>query len=177
MLEPLEIDYSIGAVICSAISFIFIPLGFGNWQSTLASIMGLVAKENLVATYGIALGFEEVAEAGDEFWNLLPGMMTAVGAYSLLAFNLLCAPCFAAIGAIKREMNNMKWTLFAIGYQCVFAYVIALIINQIGSLIIYGSFNIFTVVAIVMMVVLVYLLFRRPKAYQDALKGKILWEH
>ena len=177
MLEPLEIDYSIGAVICSAISFIFIPLGFGNWQSTLASIMGLVAKENLVATYGIALGFEEVAEAGDEFWNLLPGMMTAVGAYSLLAFNLLCAPCFAAIGAIKREMNNMKWTLFAIGYQCVFAYVIALIINQIGSLIIYGSFNIFTVVAIVMMVVLVYLLFRRPKAYQEALKGKILWEH
>ncbi len=177
MLEPLEIDYSIGAVICSAISFIFIPLGFGNWQSTLASIMGLVAKENLVATYGIALGFEEVAEAGDEFWNLLPGMMTAVGAYSLLAFNLLCAPCFAAIGAIKREMNNMKWTLFAIGYQCVFAYVIALIINQIGSLIIYGSFNIFTVVAIVMMVVLVYLLFRRPKAYQDALKGKLLWEH
>ena len=177
MLEPLEIDYSIGAVICSAISFIFIPLGFGNWQSTLASIMGLVAKENLVATYGIALGFEKVAEAGDEFWNLLPGMMTAVGAYSLLAFNLLCAPCFAAIGAIKREMNNMKWTLFAIGYQCVFAYVIALIINQIGSLIIYGSFNIFTVVAIVMMVVLVYLLFRRPKAYQDALKGKLLWEH
>ncbi len=177
MLEPLEIDYSIGAVICSAISFIFIPLGFGNWQSTLASIMGLVAKENLVATYGIALGFEEVAEAGDEFWNLLPGMMTAVGAYSLLAFNLLCAPCFAAIGAIKREMNNMKWTLFAIGYQCVFAYVIALIINQIGSLIIYGSFNIFTVVAIVMIVVLVYLLFRRPKAYQEALKGKLLWEH
>ena len=177
MLEPLEIDYSIGAVICSAISFIFIPLGFGNWQSTLASIMGLVAKENLVATYGIALGFEEVAEAGDEFWNLLPGMMTAVGAYSLLAFNLLCSPCFAAIGAIKREMNNMKWTLFAIGYQCVFAYVIALIINQIGSLIIYGSFNIFTVVAIVMIVVLVYLLFRRPKAYQEALKGKLLWEH
>lgn len=177
MLEPLEIDYSIGAVICSAISFIFIPLGFGNWQSTLASIMGLVAKENLVATYGIALGFEEVSEAGDEFWNLLPGMMTAVGAYSLLAFNLLCAPCFAAIGAIKREMNNMRWTLFAIGYQCVFAYVIALIINQIGSLIIYGSFNIFTVVAIVMIVVLVYLLFRRPKAYQEALKGKLLWEH
>ena len=173
MLEPLEIEYSIGAVVCGAIAFIFTPLGFGNWQSTLATIMGLVAKENLVATFGISLGLEEVSEAGDEFWRTLPTMMTAVGAYSLLAFNLLCAPCFAAIGAIKREMNNAKWTLFAIGYQCLFAYVISLIIYQLGTLAVYGTFDIFTVVAILLTALIIYLLVRRTGTTTRSIKGAV----
>ena len=162
MLEPLEIDHSLGAMIGSAICVIFAPLGFGSWQAALATISGLVAKENLVATFGIIFGIEEVSEAGEEFWSTLALNMNAIGAYSLLAFNLLCAPCFAAIGAIKREMNNTKWTLFAIGYQCVFAYVISLIINQMGSLIVYGTFDIFTVVAIILIALIVWLLVRRP---------------
>ncbi len=173
MLDPLEIEYSIGAVVCGAIAFIFTPLGFGNWQSALATIMGLVAKENLVATFGISMGIAEASEAGEEFWSLLPGMMTAVGAYSLLAFNLLCAPCFAAIGAIKREMNNAKWTLFAIGYQCLFAYVISLIIYQLGTLAIYGTFNVFTIVAILLVAVIIYLLVRRPANTTSTVKGAI----
>lgn len=173
MLEPLEIEYSFGATIGSAIAFIFAPLGFGNWQAVLATIMGLVAKENLVATYGITMGLEEVSEAGEEFWGTLPSMMNALGAYSLLAFNLLCAPCFAAIGAIKREMNNAKWTLFAIGYQCVFAYVIALIIYQLGSLIIYGAFNIFTVIAILLVATIIYLMARKPQDTKNAIKGAV----
>lgn len=162
MLEPLEIDHSLGAMIGSAICVIFAPLGFGSWQAALATISGLVAKENLVATFGIIFGIEEVSESGEEFWSTLALNMNAIGAYSLLAFNLLCAPCFAAIGAIKREMNNTKWTLFAIGYQCVFAYVISLIIYQMGSLIVYGTFDVFTVASIILIALIIWLLVRKP---------------
>ena len=168
MLEPLEISYSIAAVIGGAIAFIFTPLGWGNWQAAVATIMGLVAKENLVVTYGIIYGIEEASEEGAEFWGTLASSFTPIAAYSLLAFNLLCAPCFAAIGAIKREMNNTKWTLAAVGYECLFAYVVAMIIFQIGSLIIYGTFSVFTLVAFALLGVMIYLLFRKPK-YTDSL--------
>ena len=168
MLEPLEISYSIAAVIGGAIAFIFTPLGWGNWQAAVATIMGLVAKENLVVTYGIIYGIEEASEEGAEFWGTLATSFTPIAAYSLLAFNLLCAPCFAAIGAIKREMNNTKWTLAAVGYECLFAYVVAMIIFQIGSLIIYGTFSVFTLVAFALLGVMIYLLFRKPK-YTDSL--------
>ena len=168
MLEPLEISYSIAAIIGGAIAFIFTPLGWGNWQAAVATIMGLVAKENLVVTYGIIYGIEEASEEGAEFWGTLATSFTPIAAYSLLAFNLLCAPCFAAIGAIKREMNNTKWTLAAVGYECLFAYVVAMIIFQIGSLIIYGTFSVFTLVAFALLGVMIYLLFRKPK-YTDSL--------
>ena len=165
MLDTLEIEYSIAATIGRAISFIFIPLGFGNWQATVATLMGLVAKENLVVTYGIIYGFAEASEEGAEFWGTLASSFTPVSAYALLAFNLLCAPCFAAIGAIKREMNNAKWTLAAVGYQCLFAYAVALMINQFGNLLVYGIFDVLTMVAVVILLAMVYLLLRKPKAH------------
>lgn len=129
-----NVGNSILAVIGSAIAWIFAPLGWGNWQGAVATITGLIAKENVVSTFGVLFGgFEEVAEDGWQIWANMRAEFTALSAYSFLIFNLLCAPCFAAIGAIRREMNSAKWTLFAIGYQCVFAYVISLIVYQIGS--------------------------------------------
>ncbi len=127
-----------------AFQWLFIPLGWGHWQAAVAAITGLVAKENVVGTFGILYGFAEVAEDGVEIWDQLAADFTTVSAYSFLVFNLLCAPCFAAMGAIKREMNNAKWFWFAIGYQCGLAYVVALCINQIGNLIVYGQFGIGT---------------------------------
>ena len=117
----------------NAISWIFIPQGFGNAKATVAAITGLVAKENVVGTFGVLYGLGEVAEDGQEFWSNIAQDYTAVTAYAYLVFNLLCAPCFAAIGAIRREMNNAKWTWFAIGYQCLLAYCVSLVINQVGS--------------------------------------------
>lgn len=154
---------SLLAAIGSGIAWIFAPLGWGNWQSAVAAISGLVAKENVVSTFGILYGFAEVAEDGAEIWTTLAATFTAPAAYSFLVFNLLCAPCFAAIGAIKREMNNAKWTWFAIGYQTIFAYAIALCVNQIGSLFMYGTFGIGTVVALLIVAAIIYLLARRPK--------------
>lgn len=133
------------------------------------NLLGLIAKENVVGTFGILFGFAEVAEDGVEFWGQLAGSMTAVAAYSFLVFNLLCAPCFAAMGAIKREMNNAKWFWFAIGYQCGLAYVAALCINQIGNLIVYGQFGIGTVVAAALIVGFIYLLVR-PYKVSNTLK-------
>ena len=131
-----EQDNSLLAAIGSALCFIFTPLGFGNWRATVATITGLVAKEEVVNTFGILYHFGgELSEAGDEIWSLVAADYTAVSAYSFLIFNLLCAPCFAAMGAIKREMNNVKWTLGAIGYMCLWAYVLALIVYQIGGLV------------------------------------------
>ena len=118
-----------------AIAWIFTPLGWGNWQAAVAAVTGLVAKENVVGTFGILYGFAEVAEDGAEIWEALAGSFTLASGYSFLVFNLLCAPCFAAIGAIKREMNHAKWTWFAIGYQCGFAYLVSLCIYQFGGLI------------------------------------------
>ena len=163
MLDEMELDRSILAAIGNAIAWIFIPLGWGDWKSAVAAVTGLVAKENVVGTFGILYGFAEVAEDGAEFWGTLAGSMTAVAAYSFLVFNLLCAPCFAAMGAIKREMNNAKWFWFAIGYQTILAYCTSLCIYQIGTLITTGSFGIFTVVAFLLVILFLYLLFRPYK--------------
>ena len=157
MLAEDQIDSSFLAMIGNAIGWIFAPLGWGNWQAAVASITGLVAKENIVGTMGILYG-----GTGTVYANLAEAF-TPISGYSFLVFNLLCAPCFAAIGAIKREMNNAKWTWFAIGYQCVFAYVIALIIYQIGMLFM-GAGNVIGVIAaLVLIAVLLYMLFRPYK--------------
>ena len=160
MLDALEIDHSILAFIGNLFGWIFIPLGFGDWRSSVAVITGLVAKENVVGTFGILFGFAEVAEDGGEYWRVLAGSMSAASAYSFLVFNLLCAPCFAAMGAIKREMNNIRWFWFAIGYQCLLAYVVALCIYQISMLITTGIFGVGTAAAFVLMGGFAYLLLR-----------------
>lgn len=160
MLEDMEIDHSILAGIGNIFAWLFIPLGWGDWKSAVAAITGLVAKENVVNTFGILFGFAEVAEDGSEFWGTLAGSMTAVAAYSFMVFNLLCAPCFAAMGAIKREMNNAKWFWFAIGYQTLLAYASALCVYQIGTLISTGVFGIWTVIALLLVIGFVYLFFR-----------------
>ncbi|MDD6274043.1 MAG: ferrous iron transport protein B [Clostridiaceae bacterium] len=156
-----ELDHSILAFIGNAIAFLFAPLGWGNWQSAIAAITGLIAKENVVSTFGILYGFAEVSEEGEEIWSLLAANYTMLSAYSFLVFNLLCAPCFAAIGAIKREMNSARWTWFAIGYQTIFAYLISLAIYQIGSLFTGGGFDIGTIAGFAVVAALVYLLVRR----------------
>ena len=158
-----EQDKSLLAAIGSALCFIFAPLGFGNWRATVATITGLVAKEEVVNTFGILYHFGgELSEAGDEIWSLVAADYTAVSAYSFMIFNLLCAPCFAAMGAIKREMNNVKWTLGAIGYMCLWAYVLALIVYQIGGLIVGEvAFGAGTVVAVALVAAIIYLLFRK----------------
>ena len=151
------------AAIGSAVCIIFRPLGWGDWKSAVAAITGLVAKENVVGTFGVLYGFGEVAEDGSEIWGTLAGSMTAVAAYSFLVFNLLCAPCFAAMGAIKREMNNAKWFWFAIGYQTGLAYLVSLCVYQIGTLITTGVFGFGTVVAGIIILGFIYLLFRPYK--------------
>ena len=158
-----DMNNSILAVIGSAIAWIFTPLGWGDWKAAVAAITGLVAKENVVGTFGILYGFSEVAEDGVEIWGTLAGAFTQISAYSFLVFNLLCAPCFAAMGAIKREMNNAKWFWFAIGYQTILAYVVSLCVYQIGTLITTGVFGIGTVVAFVLIIGFLYLLFRPYK--------------
>lgn len=172
MLEDMEIDHSILAKIGSALSWIFIPLGWGDWKSTVAAITGLVAKENVVGTFGILYGFAEVAEDGTEIWGTLAGSMTALAAYSFLVFNLLCAPCFAAMGAIKREMNNSKWFWFAIGYQTGLAYVVSLCIYQLGTLFTAGVFGIGTVAAVLFLAGFIYLLVR-PYKESNTLKMNV----
>ncbi len=157
MLEEDQIDHSILAYIGNAIAWIFAPLGWGNWQAVVASVTGLIAKENIVGTMGILYG------GSGDVYGTLAMEFTKISGYSFLVFNLLCAPCFAAIGAIKREMNNAKWTWFAIGYQCLFAYVIALIINQLGKLFT-GSANIIGVIAaVVLIAAMLYQLFKPYK--------------
>ena len=163
MLTDMELDHSILAAIGNGVSWIFAPLGWGNWKSAVAAITGLVAKENVVGTFGILFGFAEVAEDGAEIWGTLAGSMTTAAAYSFLVFNLLCAPCFAAMGAIKREMNNAKWFWFAVGYQTALAYVVSLCVYQIGTLITTGDFGIGTVVAFVLVIGFIYLLVRPYK--------------
>ena len=151
------------AKIGNLIAWIFAPLGWGDWKMTVAAITGLVAKENVVGTFGQLFGFAEVAEDGQEIWGTLANSMSQVAAYSFLVFNLLCAPCFAAMGAIKREMNNAKWFWFAIGYQCLLAYLVALCIFQFGTLFTGGGFGIGTVAAIVILIGFLYMLFRPYK--------------
>ena len=161
MLSEDQIDYSILAAIGGAICWIFAPLGWGNWQATVASITGLVAKENIVGTLGILYGAGE-----GTVWQHIGAAFTPITGYSFLVFNLLCAPCFAAIGAIKREMNNAKWTWFAIGYQCVFAYAVALMINQFGALFT-GSVSVIGLIfALLVLAFIIYMLFF--KKYTEA---------
>ena len=158
-------DNSILAIVASAISWIFIPQGFGNWRATVASISGLIAKENVVGTFGVLYHYaDELSDNGDEIWPEVAASFTALSAYSFMIFNLLCAPCFAAMGAIKREMNNGKWTAIAIGYMCLLAYCASLVVYQIGGLITGEvGFNIFTIVAIAIIAFTIYLLFRPNK--------------
>ncbi|MBU5435467.1 ferrous iron transport protein B [Pseudoflavonifractor sp. MSJ-37] len=154
---------SLLAAIGHVIAPIFAPLGFGSWKPAVATITGLIAKENVVATFGVLYGFAEVADEGNEIWGNIATDFTALTAYSYMIFNLLCAPCFAAMGAIKREMGTAKWTLGAIGYMCVFAYAVSLMVYQFGMLA-QGHFGIGTVVAVVVLVGMLYMLFR--KGYQ-----------
>lgn len=154
-----DMNNSLLAAIGSAIAWIFIPLGWGDWKAAVAAITGLVAKENVVGTFGVLYGFSEVAEDGAEIWGSLASSMTAVAAYSFLVFNLLCAPCFAAMGAIRREMNNVRWFWFAIGYQTLLAYAVALCVYQIGTLLTGGAFGIGTAAAVGLVLVFLYLLF------------------
>ncbi len=157
-----DLNNSILAVIGNGIAWLFVPLGWGNWQSAVACITGLIAKENVVNTFGILFGgFDEVAENGWQIWTNMRESFTMLSAYSFLVFNLLCAPCFAAMGAIKREMNSAKWTLFAIGYQCVFAYAVSLVIYQLGMLFT-GSGNVIGAVAALAIVILVIFMLARP---------------
>jgi ferrous iron transport protein B len=166
LLETIELDHSILAALGSTISWLFAPLGWGDWKSAVAAITGLVAKENVVGTFGILYGFAEVAEDGTEIWGTLAGSMTTVAAYSFLVFNLLCAPCFAAMGAIKREMNNTRWFWYAVGYQTLLAYVVSLCIFQIGTLITTGTFGFFTIVAFALIIGFIALLVRPMKEYK-----------
>ena len=172
MLEAEQLNDSILASIGNVIAPLFAPLGWGDWKMAVAAVTGLIAKENVVGTFGILFGFAEVAENGTEIWGQLAGSMTAVAAYSFLVFNLLCAPCFAAMGAIKREMNNAKWFWFAIGYQTLLAYVVSLCIYQIGTLITAGTFGVGTVVAFILIIGFLYLLFR-PYKESKTLKVRV----
>ena len=171
-----ELNESILAKIGTAIAWIFAPLGWTKagegWKMAVAAVTGLIAKENVVATFGMLYGFAEVAEDGAEIWGNLAAAMTPVAAYGFLVFNLLCAPCFAAMGAIKREMNNGKWFWFAIGYQCGLAYVVALCIYQIGTLLTGGVFSFWTIVAFVLVIGFLYMLFR-PYKESETLKVNV----
>jgi ferrous iron transport protein B len=159
MLEEDQLDMSILATIGSAIAWIFTPLGWGNWQAAVAAITGLVAKENIVGTLGILY-----SGAGDgTTYQNMGAAFTAISGYSFLVFNLLCAPCFAAMGAIKREMNNIRWFFTAIGYQCGFAYIVGLCVYQIGNLVTGGGFGVGTVVAVLLIIGFIYMLVRPYK--------------
>jgi ferrous iron transport protein B len=157
-------DLSMGllALIGNFIAPIFAPLGFGTWDAAVATITGLIAKENVVGTMGVLYGFAEVAEDGAEYWGAFAANFSALGAYTFLVFNLYCPPCFAAIGAIRREMNNGGWTSFAVAYQLAYGYLLALMVYQFGTLFTGGSFGIGTVAAILTLAVFVWLLVRKP---------------
>lgn len=168
-----DIDNSILAVIGSAIAWIFTPLGWGDWKAAVAAVTGLIAKENVVATYGSLYHFAgEVSENGDEIWGQFAASFSALAGYSFLVFNLLCAPCFAAMGAIKREMNNAKWTAFAIGYQCVFSYAVSLCIYQIGS-IFTGNVNMIGLIAAIAIIAFMIYMLVRPYKESNKLGAKV----
>jgi ferrous iron transport protein B len=160
-----DMDDSILAIIGNFIAPIFSPLGWGNWQTAVAAFTGLIAKENIVGTFGILYGFAEVAEDGVEIWSALAAHFTVISAFSFLVFNLLCAPCFAAIGAIRREMNNIKWFWGAIGYQCGFAYIVSLCIYQFGMMFT-GHFGAGTIFAFLLTAGFVFLLVRPDRLKQ-----------
>jgi ferrous iron transport protein B len=167
MLEAEQLDGSILAKLGSVIAPLFAPLGWGDWKMTVAAVTGLIAKENVVGTFGILFGFGEVAEDGEEIWGMLANSMTTYAAYSFLIFNLLCAPCFAAMGAIKREMNNAKWFWIAVGYQTLLAYVVSLIVFQLARMFAIG-FTFGSVVGILLLVGFIYLLVRKNPYTKNA---------
>lgn len=158
-----DMEHSVLASLGGAVAWIFAPLGWGDWQAAVAAVTGLIAKENIVGTFGILYGFADVAEDGAEVWSHLAASFTVYSAYSFLVFNLLCAPCFAAMGAIRREMNNAVWFWFAIGYQSVLAYIAAFCVYQISVFLSGGGFSLGTVVALLAIVCFLCLLFRKPK--------------
>jgi len=173
-MEMVDTTDSILASIGRVIAPIFAPLGWGEWQAAVATFTGLIAKENVVGTFGILYGFAEVAEDGAEVWGNLQAAFTPLAAYSFLVFNLICAPCFAAIGALRGEMKSGKWTAFALSYQTIFAYVLALIVFQVGSFISGGSFGIGTAVGFALIAGIIYLLFRKPsKVSSKIIEGSI----
>lgn len=174
LLEATQLNDSILAKIGGILAPVFAPLGWGDWKMTVAAVTGLIAKENVVATFGILFGFAEVAEDGAEIWGALAGSITAVAAYGFLIFNLLCAPCFAAMGAIKREMNNTKWFWFAVGYQTVLAYIAALCVYQLGRIFTGGAIGMGTVFAVLFLLAFIYLLIRpgREKKRAKAARTK-----
>lgn len=170
-MQMVDAEDSMLAALGNLLAPIFAPLGWGDWKATVATISGLVAKENVVATFGILYGFAEVAEDGAEIWPTLSAAFTQIAAFSFLLFNLLCAPCFAAIGAIHREMGNAKWTLISVGYQTVFAYVIALIFYQFAMFFTGGGFGIGTLVALILTALMIYLLVRPYGHSEKKLRG------
>ena len=165
--EVTPMDASLLAGVGNTASVIFRPLGFGTWKPTVATVTGLVAKEQVVGTFGVLYNYdeeaagEELGENGEGIWSRVAADFTPLAALAFMIFNLLCAPCFAAMGAIKREMNNAKWTWAAIGYMCLWAYVLALIVYQLGSLFTGGTFGLGTIVAVALLAGIIYLLFRR----------------
>ena len=168
-----DLNDSVLAKIGSAVAWIFTPLGWGDWKAAVATVTGLIAKENVVGTFGVLYGgFDEVAENGWQIWENLRENFTALSAYSFLIFNLLCAPCFAAIGAIKREMNSAKWTWFAIGYQCSFAYAVSLIVYQIGSAIT-GNLNVIGLIAAIILLAFFGFMLFRPYKESNKLTQKV----
>ncbi len=179
--DMVDTNESILASIGGVFAWIFHPLGFGDWRAAVASVTGLIAKENLVGTFGVLYGFAEVAEDGTEFWPQLAAAYTPVAGYSLMIFNMLCVPCMAAVGAMRREMMSKKYTWFAIAYQCGLAYCVALMINQIGSLIAYGtnyaSYNIVSVIAaFLVLACFIYLLFFKKRYSPEQDKAKKMKE-
>lgn len=171
ILEAEQLNNSILAKLGGLFAPLFIPLGWGDWKMVVAAITGLIAKENVVGTIGILFGFAEVAEEGEEIWSILAGSVSAAAAYSFLIFNLLCAPCFAAMGAMKREMNNAKWFWFAIGYQTALAYVVSLCVFQISVWVSAGTFGIGTAAAIMLVISFLFLIVRPHKESR-----RLLWE-
>ncbi|MDR0376290.1 MAG: ferrous iron transport protein B, partial [Spirochaetaceae bacterium] len=155
----------------SAVAVIFAPLGFGTWDAAVATITGLIAKENVVGTMGVLYGFAEVSEEGEEIWSAFAANFSAIGAYAFLAFNLYCPPCFAAIGAIRREMNNPKWTAFAVAYQLCYGYILALILYQLGTFVAGGGFGAGTIAGLAALALLVFLLLRRPRKPVQPMRG------
>ena len=172
MLDEDALNESILAFIGTKVAWLFAPLGWGDWKAAVAAFTGLIAKENLVGTFGILYGLADAAEDGQEFWGTFAQEFSVLSAYSFLVFNLLCAPCVAAMGAIKREMNNGRWTLIAIGYQCGFAYCMALLFYQFGSFISTGVFTLGTAAACVILAIMVYLLFRPAPKYNGEIQLK-----
>ena len=163
MLEPEQLHQSMLAAAGNVLAPVFAPLGWGDWKMAVAAVTGLIAKENVVATFGILFGFAETGELGEEIWSALAASMSGAAAYSFLVFNLLCAPCFAAMGAIKREMNSAKWFWFAIGYQSILAYAVSLCIYQFGAFAATGQFGVGTIAAVLIVAAFVYLLCRPYK--------------